>query len=268
MAQIWLPDACLTTRRAAQPITTVVERWASEWFQSSAWQVLGNWDEASLQSTDDHTVFGRTKGLEITGKQGLETTLALAILGAEGETLETNDDRDLIAKLGKRALKDLEDRIAEFLPAEADTIASRFEMVFQRVFSLLIGPMGQAQIALECSLAQLVAMTRSTYPQTAAHSALATPKSVVEDLSVSVAARLGSASITLKDLAGLEAGDLLLLDTKPGDPAELMIEGSRSALAFTISETPAQYILAPYSPVQQATAQAIPAQTTPEHQED
>ncbi|MEL7218536.1 MAG: hypothetical protein AAGK01_08915, partial [Pseudomonadota bacterium] len=192
MTQIWLPDACLTTRRAAQPITKVIESWASEWFQSSPWQVLGNWDEASLQSTDDYAVFGRTKGLEITGKPGLETTLALAILGAEGETPDTNDDRDLITKLGKRALKDLEDRIADFLPTEADAVASRFEIAFQRVFSLLIGPMGQAHIALECSLTQLVAMTRGTYPQTPTHSPLATPKSIIQELSVNVAARLGS----------------------------------------------------------------------------
>ncbi|MEP0391762.1 MAG: FliM/FliN family flagellar motor C-terminal domain-containing protein [Erythrobacter sp.] len=243
MAQIWLPDASLTTRRAAEPITKVVESWANEWFASSPWQVLGNWDEASPQTSDDYKVFGRAKGLEITGKAGMETALALAILNAGDETPRTNDDKDLFAKLGKRALKDLEDRIAEFLPAESDTVSSRFQVAFPRVFSLLIGPLGKAQIALECSLTQLVAMTIDTYPQTANRGGLTTTRGIVENLSVGVSARLGSASITLKELAGLEVGDLLILDTKPADAAELMIEGRRSALAFMISETSSQYNL-------------------------
>lgn len=66
---------------------------------------------------------------------------------------------------------------------------------------------------------------------------------MIEDLSVSVSARLGSASISLKDLAGLEKGDLLLLDSSPEDPADLMIEGQRSSLAFAISEAKNSFTL-------------------------
>jgi len=247
MAQIWLPDACLTSRRAAQPIAKIVAEWATDWFDQAPWQALGNWDEASPNSSDENHVIGRAKGLEITGKAQVETTLALAILGAEDKTLTRDDDKDLIAKLGKRAIKDLEDRIAEFLPLEtpgtADSVASRFSAVFPRVFSLLIGPLGKAQIALECSLTQLVAMTMGTYSQTGGRDEMASTKSIIDDLHVDVAARLGSTSITLKELAGLEAGDLLLLDSKPDDPAELMIEGQRSSLAFMISETGSKYTL-------------------------
>lgn len=243
MAQIWLPDACLTTRKAAQPITKVVQSWASDWFKKSPWQVLGNWDEVSPQHADDTKVLGRAKGLEITGGPQVEVTLALAILGAEDQGVVSGDDRDLVSKLGKRAIKDLEERIAAFLPSETNTTASRFSAVFPRVFSLLIGPLGKAQITLECSLAQLVAMTLATYPRTAQTGELAKPQNVVDDLSVGVSARLGCAAITLKDLASLEAGDLLLLDSKPDEAAELMIEGQRSALAFTISETSTHYTL-------------------------
>ena len=243
MANIWLPDACLTTRRAAQPIATIVQGWASDWFKKSPWQVLGNWDEASPQRSEEYRVLGRTRGLEITGNANAETALALAILGAEDKSLATSDDKDLISKLGKRALKDLEERIGKFLPREAEGEASRFSTVFPRVFSLLIGPLGKAQIALECSLSQLTAMTMATYPKSSIRSELAQPQSVVEDLSVGICARLGSASITLKDLSGLEKGDLLILDSKPEEPAELMIEGQRSDLTFSINENATHYTL-------------------------
>ncbi|MEM1051665.1 MAG: FliM/FliN family flagellar motor C-terminal domain-containing protein [Pseudomonadota bacterium] len=243
MAQTWLPDTCLTTRRAAQPIKTVVQGWASDWFKHSPWQVLGNWDEVSPQASDNYRVLGRAKGLEITGEQEAEIVLALAVLGADGEGLTTGDDKDLATKLGKRAIKDLEERITQFLPLEADSPGSRFNTLFPRVFSLLIGPLGKAQIALECSLAQLVAMTLATYPQTGTRGELSGTKAIVDELSVDVCARLGSASITLKELAGLEKGDLLLLDSKPNDPAELMIEGGGSALSFVISETGTHYTL-------------------------
>ncbi|MEO1221736.1 MAG: hypothetical protein AAFY42_10370, partial [Pseudomonadota bacterium] len=126
MAQIWLPDACLTTRRAAQPITKVVAEWASDWFKTSPWQVLGNWDEASPVRADEFKVLGRVGGMEITGNADAENALALAMLGCEDQAVATSDDKDLVAKLGKRAIKDLEERIAEFLPQEADTAASRF----------------------------------------------------------------------------------------------------------------------------------------------
>jgi flagellar motor switch/type III secretory pathway protein FliN len=221
----------------------VVAAWASDWFKTSPWQVLGNWDEASPQRSEDYKVLGRAKGLEITGNSEAETALALAVLGAEDQTVATNDDRDLVAKLGKRAIKDLEERVAEVLPQDSDLAASRFSSVFPRVFSLLIGPLGKAQIALECSHTQLIAMTLGTYPQTVLRDGLSSTKAIVDDLSVGVSARLGSASITLKELAGLEKGDLLLLDSKPDDPAELIIEGQRSALSFMISETGTQYTL-------------------------
>ncbi len=241
--QAWLPDACLTTRRAAQPISDVVQGWAADWFKTSPWQALGNWDEASPQMSQDHKTLGRAKGLELTGKPDAVIALALAILGAEEETLSTSEDKDLATKLGKRALSDLEKRIADFLPQEADASTSRFSTIFPRVFSLLIGPLGKAQIALECSLPQLVMITGATYPTTQQRCELESATKAIDELTVGVSARLGSAAITLKELAGLEKGDLLLLDTKPDDTAELIIEGQRSSLAFVISETGTQYTL-------------------------
>ncbi len=243
MAQPWLPDACLTTRSAAQPMAAIVDAWTSEWFKRAPWQVLGNWDEASPQTANAYSILTRAKGFEITGKEGAEITLALAMLGAEGEDYSTSEDEDLLRKLGKRALQDLESRIADFLPKTDDAATDRFSTAFPRVFSLLIGPLGEAQIALECSMAQLVLMTRGTYRAIASDEGITNTDRVVEDLSVSVSARLGSASISLKDLAGLEKGDLLLLDSSPDDPADLMIEGQRSSLAFAISEAKNSFTL-------------------------
>mgnify|MGYP001792004992 CR=1 FL=1 len=243
MAQPWLPDACLTSRRAAQPIVNVIEAWTKNWFKRSAWQVLGNWDEALPQSASDFQPMRRARGFEITGKNEAEITLALAILGAERESPQTNDDRDLLQKLGKCVIDDLEARIAETLPHEEVFVHDRLAISSPRLFSLLIGPIGEAQIALECPIAQLVRMTRGTYSNAAIAPQMTTCAEALADQTVEISARLGSARNSLKDLAELEVGDVLLLDSAPDQPSDLMVNGKRSALSFTIVDDHDAYTL-------------------------
>ena len=109
---------------------------------------------------------------------------------------------------------------------------------FPRVFSLLIGTLGKARIALECSGQDLAIMARGAYPRSPIDTPLSDRNSALEQVSVKLAALIGGAKITLRELADLEEGDLLLLDSKPGDLASLLIEGRPSVLAGAIIETP------------------------------
>ena len=112
-----------------------------------------------------------------------------------------------------------------------------------RLFSLLIGPMGEAQIAFECPIAQLVRMTRGTDSNAASAPQMTTCAEALTDQSVEISARLGSARVSLKDLAELEVGDVLLLDSAPDQPSDLMVNGKRSALSFTIVDDHDAYTL-------------------------
>lgn len=244
MAQPWLPDACLTDHRAAQPMAQIVLAWAKDWFVSSPWQVLGNWDEVtSSQDELASKTLGRASGIEITGTAKSEIALGLAVLKAKEHTSLTSDDEDLLTKLGARAIADLADRISQSSQLEVKTNDAQISGVFSKTYSLLIGQPGDTQIALECSMAQLVTMTRATYPKLL-EPAVSTPVAeLIAELSVKVSARIGTAQITLRDLAELEVGDLLLLDKGPGDFATLVIEEETSSLAFTISEADDSYLL-------------------------
>lgn len=243
MAQPWLPDACLTSRRAARPIVDLIEAWTADWFKQSAWQVLGSWDEVLPQSPSDFHPIRRGQGFDITGKAEAEITLALAILGSESEGAQTKDDRDLLHKLGKRVIDDLESRIAEIMSHPQASMDDRIANSSLRSFSLLIGPIGEAQMALECPLAQLVWMTRGTYTNAPMAPQMATFAEALCDQSVEISVRLGSTQISLKDLAELEVGDILLLDSAPHQPSDLMINGKTSPLSFIISDADEAYTL-------------------------
>ncbi len=238
MVEPWLPDACLVSSRAAQAITQVIDDWATAWFKSDKWQVLGRWDEALDLGTSEFTLLQRKRGMEIKGGPDTSISLAVAILGASPNAQRTAHDDTLLRRLGAQSIEDLGERISQLLPDPSIQIASHTQASFPRVFSLLIGTLGKARIALECSSQYLTIMARGAYPSSPIDTPLCDRNSAIEQVSVKLAALLGAAKIRLRELADLEEGDLLLLDSKPGDPTSLLIEGRPSALAGSIIETP------------------------------
>jgi flagellar motor switch/type III secretory pathway protein FliN len=236
MVQPWLPETCLTSLRAAQPMARVIDGWASEWFRNDPWQVLGGWDEVPHTDAGQFALIRRAGSMEIRGGSEVQTTLALAILGAGDQPPANANDLAVLRQLGGRVLDDLEMRIKELGDGLGAARPATPTQGFPRVFSILIGTLGQARLAIECRAADLVQMARGTFPTSHVDAPLANRISVRDTISVSVAVSLGTASISLKDLGDLEVGDLLLLDSKPDAPTRLMVEGRKSALAFSISE--------------------------------
>lgn len=239
MATPWLPYSCLTSREAAAPMARLVREWTSAWFAGDAWHVLGSWDQQSEFEPGTWQPLRSAKDLEISGAKDLPIALALAILGHDSADNLTARDRDLMRALSDRALDDLAARVEELVGKAAprtlpDTRSASVPIL--PVFSLLIGQVGNAQIVIECALPQLVAMVARTFEPGGPLSPLDHRDTAIAGTNVAIAARLGTASISLKDLAGLEQGDLLLLDREPSPEVELLIEDQPSSHIFHIQE--------------------------------
>lgn len=237
MAEPWLPDTSLTSPRTAEPISRVVADWATAWFKSAPWQTLGGWDEVFDTGTDQFSLLRRSRGIAIKGKPSARTSLAFAILGEDERVAQTEYDTGVLEILGERAVEDLEKRLSQSLPGQDTANTSTILSPCPRVFSILIGKVGEAQLAIECALAELVAMARSTYPSTAQDLRLIDRRKACDGVTINVTVRLGSASISLKDLGSLETGDLLMLDSGPTELATLMVDDRATSLSFSISET-------------------------------
>ena len=223
MAVPWLPDTCLTSQRAAEGVTRVIDQWADAWFARNPWQTLGGWDEAPVASLQDFALLSRVNGMEIRGKDEAMTTLGLAIMGLREEDAETQQDTDFLHALAVQALEDLEERVSGILPSHRSTGVDAVSSAFPRVFSILVGTLGHAQLAIECSLADLVALTREAYAPLAPSQTLSSREEARQGVSLDVSVSLGTASVSLKELGELELGDLIVLETTPAEPAKLRV---------------------------------------------
>lgn len=236
MAVQWLPDTCLTSHRAAEGITRVIDQWADAWFAQNPWQALGGWDEASEASLQDFTVLSRVNGMEIRGKEGAMVTLGLAILGLREEDVESQQDTELLKGLAKHALEDLDKCVAGILDSSRSTGLNLVSSASPRVFSILIGTLGQAQLAIECSMPDLVTLTRMAYAPLAPPQKLCSPEEARLGVSLDVSVSLGTTSVSLKDLGELELGDLIVLNTTPAEPAKLRVGDHTTDLHVAIRQ--------------------------------
>jgi len=243
MATPWLPDSCLTSSNATNQMGRVVDEWAQSWMATSTWHGLGSWDEVTTECPDQYTLLGRAAGMEVKGKPGAKTALGLAILGAQKQIPKTPHDNEFLRDLGSSALDDLITRLDALASPSGVANTQPALGTPPRVFSFLIGTLGHVHIAIECALPNLVQLVRDTYPANPSPSPLEDRIKARNKVHVKIAAQLGTASISLKDLAGLEAGDLLLLDSRPGEPAKLMIEDKPTDLSFLIRSSNDQCLL-------------------------
>ena len=243
MATAWLPDCCLFSQRTVQAMSDAVANWAATWFAKSPWLPLGGWDEVPADDSKFPVLLGRSAGFEIRGTGETKKSLGVAMIGVKiGDRHSEMDDR-LLRKLAENAISDLETRLLPFGNGAPHGSALSTDANSRRIMSLLIGAPGKAQIVIESGIANIVEMARKSYSPTPCGETLIDPIRSLDRMSVSVAARLGTASISLRDLAGLEPGDVLMLDTKPDDPVDLLIEDRPSAFTFTVAESDNDYIL-------------------------
>lgn len=234
----WLPANCLSSKRAAEPFEQIIDGWAEEWLVGEKWRVLGSWDDGGTPRVGSWSTLRETPKLQIKGKAKAVQSLGEAMLGVDAKNPRTEADLKLMRKIAAQALDDLQLRIDRELGAgsSATVLGSSGENP-GRQFSLLIGVVGQARLALECAEADLVRLVRKTFPARAPKHQLENPRSSCLTQPIGVAGRLGSATIELREIADLSIGDLILLDSKTQDSLSLMIENNPSQVRALLGES-------------------------------
>ncbi|WP_379549924.1 flagellar motor switch protein FliM [Qipengyuania sp. DGS5-3] len=210
--------------------------WSKDWFGQKGWQVLGTWDAVGRPNAKDWTVLRDASRLQIKGKAMAMQSLALALLNSKKHPKYTDQDLRLMRKLASRALDDLQSRIEQSL-GNSQPAASAYPIAGGASYSLLIGIVGGAQLAVECAASDLAQIIRQTFPtnQDNEDELKAREDSLLEQ-NVSVAASIGEASLTIEEIEKLEVGDIVMLDRAADAAVMLTVEDMQTDLPFALGE--------------------------------
>lgn len=225
----WLPAEALEGGAVPALVEGAVGAWASKWF-SRAQPRAGSFAVRAGKADV------RAGGWRLAGKVGaaLSAAQVLRVAGlatnAQPERLVLSEtDRDIIGRLAAEIVADLARTIGTALgldPAgagEADPLSDPFGGGGGLQF--VIGDTGGEPLAdIAIPAAALIAFRKAGIPESRRRLApLAPTAAAVEAMQVRVSARLGAATLPLGELAGLAAGDVLVLDRSVEDGAELSL---------------------------------------------
>ena len=217
----WLPDCALRSPYAAQALASVVNGWLADWLPSHNWR--GGEALAPVTDRDGWARLRGDDGFAIAGRPRAMMDLAYAVLGRKSgsPTTDRTTDRDarLLRRMAATALDDFMQRIDKILPSAG------YEAASARQWELTIGPAGAPVIAVQLPQSAVAAFARRAFPATAAIAPMSDPRGVAQNAPLTARASLGTAALAVDQIMGIEVDDIILLDTAPGDPIALEVEG-------------------------------------------
>ncbi len=241
-ASPWLPTNCLVSRQAAAPFERIVDAWAGEWFADTGWRVLGTWDAGGSPDASGWSVSRDAARLRIKVRPHALRSLALAVLGVQEQARYTEQDLRLMRRVAGQAIDDLHARLEDGL-GPAPSQPAGCDRDGTRIHTLLIGIVGAAQLAIECTQADLVTIVRGTFPASGLLAALESRGDAYAGRALHVAAHIGEARLSLEQITALEQGDVIMLDRQCDEPVHLMVGEQRTDLSFHLAERGGRVVL-------------------------
>lgn len=239
---LWVPEASLVSDHAARPFALQVQDWSERWFHSRPWQVKGRWG-AEQRGCDVYQTVGKAGKIMIKGKESATLSLALGILDEGYEDSLTELDREVLEQLGRKALADLTDRISNFSSQGTRGRKQPSKLAHQRRLQLHVGRDGFCPLFFEAGEDDLCALVYDSLPRSDLSAPLASAADVRDSVPVEVSARLGTAKVSLPDIKELTVGDVLILNTRLGEPATLLVEDKPTRLKCGVIETQDERVL-------------------------
>lgn len=234
----WLPPGCIESPAAARPFAQAITQWAEHWFAANPWAVQGGWRCSDDGAGDNWAVLRATPELTLAGADKAALHLARAVLGLPELPRYSEADLRVLRRLATRVLDDLEQRVTALLgPPGGGALG------LDTQYALQIGPDDTPKIALRCHGSQLIPIARRTFPVLLSKGELTDRTSACDNQELPISALLGSASLTIEQIAQFEIGDVIVLDQPSDQPVPLAIADSPSAVLCTLGERSGKIIL-------------------------
>jgi hypothetical protein len=235
--RVWLPIQAATGPRVRDALETAVDQWWQKWFAAArpgattiearsagAPRLAGGW-----------LLHGGAVAVPADGPETFR--LAGLALAADPESLVLSEpDRDILSRLAATISADLAAALGATLGCVSPTMAEATPGddplggdagIVVRVTDAQGRPLVSAAIPL----ATLVPFVKAGIEPGKADAPLARITRAIERTATRIDVRLGRTSLSLGELAGLAAGDVLVLDRSVEDGAELALHGRPFARA-------------------------------------
>jgi Type III flagellar switch regulator (C-ring) FliN C-term len=232
----WLPPGAATGPRVRNALAEGVDAWADKWFAGARLSLAAIEPRSAGAPRIGGGWLLQSETVAVPADPPEAIRLAGLALGAHPENLVLSEpDRDILGRLAKTILADLAVTLSTALgvinTAGAGTRAVPDPLdgdagIMVRIIDASGRPLTQAAVPL----AALVPFIRAGIPARPG-SALAPVGRAVERTSTRVEVRLGESRLSLGDLAGLAAGDVLVLDRTIEAGARISLAAGNKTIA-------------------------------------
>lgn len=231
-AQDWLPAEASERGVVRAAVETVIAGWASHWFGRGELRLF-EWALAETGRPVDPAAWRSCgPGLEVCCPLRAASRLAGLALDVRLEGMDLGErDRLLVSAFARRIVDELVERLRRLFVGDAETVASEPRPDERRI-TASIADGSDVLISVSVSTALLLGLTRRTLPALPAPARIAGDRlSALGRSAVRLEVTLGTAMLSLAEAKGLACGDVLVLDRRLADPAELSLASSADVIA-------------------------------------
>ena len=231
-AQDWLPAEASERGAVRAAVETVIAGWASHWFGRGDLRLF-EWALAERGRPVDPAAWRPCgPGLEVCCPVRAANRLAGLALDARLEGMDLGErDRLLVSAFARRIVDDLVERLRRLFVGDTETVQTVARPDDRRI-TASIADGSDVLISLSVSTALLLGLTRRTLPAPPVAARIAGDRlSALGHSAVRLEVTLGTATLSLAEAKGLACGDVLVLDRRLADPAELSLASSADVVA-------------------------------------
>lgn len=241
-AEPWLPETALRADAAARDVLRVVDGWSADWLARTMLIAPRIWQAEDALPLDLAGLTERrvSPNFRLLLASDAVMRIASAIFDRELTQRDIRKPRDrlVINQVAMAAIDDLEGRLEtcfgkQVKSEENCNSARKFGLPFH------LGDLA-IQIVIEVPGHVLVGLVRKSLDSPRTRVALSAAAQALDELEVAISARLGSSRLALGELAAIDLGDVLRLETHAEAPLDINVEGKscgRSAASVRMTET-------------------------------
>ena len=235
----WLPADTAAPRLVLGALADMADAWSREWFAGEGMRAAGALVRVDARGELKKTVWhAHEGGLAIGISASGIAALGAQVLGVPAAGERSAADAALLETVGGECLDDIKKRSATLLRlAEKGWTAADSQRAGPVHRLEIAGPLRSPVLTLELSADLFVALVKAKLPPPPVPAPLGKPAEALAALPVSLSALLGRSAITVAELSGLAAGDVLVLDRALDAALPLAVGGTPAARgACTVSD--------------------------------